>query len=409
MVDLGHNPWRKDFPSLTQTMHGKPLVYLDSGASAQKPLVVIESIRKAYEEKYANIHRGLYEFSQVKTEEFEWARSKVARFIGASSSREIVFTRNSTEAINLVAQTWGRNFLKTGDEIILSVMEHHANLVPWFLLRDQIGVVLKFIPVLEDGTLDMDFFQKALSPRTRMVSLVHVSNVLGTINNSFEISKITKEFNPEIKVLFDGSQAVVHGFVNVQDFAPDFYVLTGHKLYGPTGVGVLYGKYDVLASMPPYQGGGDMIEKVTLEGAVYAEPPSRFEAGTPAIAEVIGLGAAVDYLMSVGMDKVRAWEENLHLYAREELMEIEGLKIYGHQPEKAAIISFTLEGCPAGDVAMILDQMGIAVRTGHHCCMPLMQHLGVDGTVRASMGMYSDRSDIDSLVFGLEKACNILR
>ncbi len=390
-------------------MHGKPLVYLDSGASAQKPFSVLEAVRAAYESKYANIHRGLYEFSQVKTEEFEAVRSKVARFIGASSPREVVFTRNSTEAINLVAQSWGRNFLKTGDEIILSVMEHHANLVPWFLLRDQIGVVLKFIPVLEDGTLDMNFFQKALSSRTRMVSLVHVSNVLGTINNSFEISKIVKEFNPEIKVLFDGSQAVVHGCVNVQDFAPDFYVFTGHKLYGPTGVGVLYGKYDVLASMPPYQGGGDMIEKVTLEGAVYAEPPSRFEAGTPAIAEVIGLGAAVDYLMSVGMDKVGAWEENLHLYAREELMEIEGLKIYGHQPEKAAIISFTLEGCPASDVAMILDQMGIAVRTGHHCCMPLMRHLGVDGTVRASMGMYSDHSDIDSLVFGLEKACNILR
>lgn len=409
MVDLGHNPWRKDFPALAQTMHGKPLVYLDSGASAQKPRSVIEAVRSAYESKYANIHRGLYEFSQVKTEKFEAARTKVATFIGADSPREIVFTRNSTEAINLVAQSWGRNFLKAGDEIILSVMEHHANLVPWFLLRDQIGVVLKFVPLLAEGTLDLEFLEKALSSRTRLVSLVHVSNVLGTVNNVSIISKLVKKFNPEIKVLFDGSQAIVHRRVSVKEIDSDFYVFTGHKLYGPTGVGVLWGKYDVLESLPPYQGGGDMIETVSLDGAVYASPPARFEAGTPAIAEVIGLGAAIDYLNSVGMEKIEAWESALHAYAAEKLSSIDGLKIYGQQIEKAGIISFTIEGCPIGDVAMILDQMGVAVRSGHHCCMPLAQALGVEGTVRASLGMYSDCADIDSLVFGLEKSCNLLR
>lgn len=409
MVELDHNPWRKDFPVLAQTMHGQPLVYLDSGASAQKPRSVIEAVRAAYELNYANIHRGLYEFSQIKTEEFEVARSKVAAFIGAESSREIIFTRNSTEAINLVAQTWGRTFLKAGDEIILSVMEHHANLVPWFLLRDQVGVVLKFVPLLAEGTLDLEVLEKTLSSRTRLVSLVHVSNVLGTVNNVSSISRLVRKFNPEIKILFDGSQAVVHRGVNVKAFDPDFYVFTAHKLYGPTGVGVLWGKYRILESLPPYQGGGDMIEKVTLEGATYALPPARFEAGSPPIAEVIGLGAALDYLASIGMDKIEAWERALHAYALEKLSPIKGLKIYGQQIEKAGIISFTLDGCPIADSAMILDQMGIAVRSGHHCCMPLAQYLGVEGTVRASLGLYSDRSDIDCLVSGLEKVYNLLR
>lgn len=402
------NSFRSDFPALQQTVRGKPLIFLDSGASAQKPQSVLNAITRAYAESYANVHRGLYDFSQRKTAEFEEARAKVARFIGAPFPAQIIFTRNTTEAINLVAQSWGRTFLKAGDEIILTEMEHHANLVPWHILRDQIGIVIKYVPVKDNGELDDDKILSLLSPRTKFMACTQVSNVLGTINNIKKIKTILSVFNPEIKFLIDGSQAVVHQSVNMVDLDADFFVFTGHKLYGPTGVGVLYGKKDILDSMPPYQGGGDMIEKVTLEGTTYAAVPSRFEAGTPAIAEVIGLGAAVDYVTSIGMDNIAAWEHELLTYATEKLSAIDGLKILGTAPNKAGIISFTMEGCPPADVAMILDQMGIAVRTGHHCCQPLMARFGIEGSIRASLGLYNDKNDIDKLVEGLTKAQRML-
>lgn len=408
MAGVTQNSFRKDFPALSQTVRGKPLVFLDSGASAQKPQSVIDAITRAYTEGYANVHRGLYDFSQRKTAEFEEARQKVAKFINAPSVANIVFTRNTTEAINLVAQTWGRSNLKQGDEIILTEMEHHANLVPWHMLRDEIDIVIKYVPVKDNGELDDDKILSLLSPRTKLLSCTQVSNVLGTVNNINKIKTILSVFNPEIKLMVDGSQAVVHKAVNMIDLGPDFYVFTGHKLYGPTGVGVLYGRSEILSTMPPYQGGGDMIDKVTLGGTTYAAAPARFEAGTPAIAEVIGLGAAIDYVTSIGMDNIAAWEHELLIYATEKLSSIEGLRILGTAEGKAGIISFTMENCPPADVAMILDQMGIAVRTGHHCCQPLMARFGIEGSIRASLGLYNDKNDIDALYEGLLKAKKIL-
>ena len=408
MAQVTQNSFRKDFPALSQTVRGKPLVFLDSGASAQKPQSVIDAITRAYTEGYANVHRGLYDFSQRKTAEFEEARAKVAKFIGAASPSNIVLTRNTTEGINLVAQTWGRANLKQGDEIILTEMEHHANLVPWHMLRDEIGIVIKYIPVKDNGELDDDKLLSLLSPRTKLLSCTQVSNVLGTVNNISKIKTILSVFNPDIKLMVDGSQAVVHTTVNMVTMNPDFYVFTGHKLYGPTGVGVLYGKREILDAMPPYQGGGDMIEKVTLAGTTYAAAPARFEAGTPAIAEVIGLGAAIDYVTSIGMENIAAWEHELLIYATEKLSSIKGLRILGTAEGKAGIISFTMDGCPPADVAMILDQMGVAVRTGHHCCQPLMARFGIEGSIRASLGLYNDKNDIDTLYEGLVKAKRML-
>jgi len=407
MVEV-KNPFKKDFPALSQLVHGKPLVFLDSGASAQKPQIVIDALTRAYSESYANVHRGLYDFSQRKTAEFEEARNKIARFIGSPSPDQIIFTRNTTEAINLVAQSWGRTFLKAGDEILLTEMEHHANLVPWHMLRDQIGIVIKYIPVLDDGALDEDKILSLLSPRTKLMGCTHISNVLGSVNNISKIKTILSVFNPKIKLLVDGSQAVVHQTINMAALDADFYVFTGHKLYGPTGVGVLYGKREILESMPPYQGGGDMIETVTLNGSTYANIPSRFEAGTPAIAEVIALGTAIDYVSAIGMDNIAAWEHELLTYATEKLSSIEGLEILGTTEGKAGIITFTIDGCPPADVAMILDQMGIAVRTGHHCCQPLMARFGIEGSIRASIGLYNDKNDIDKLLEGLMKAKKML-
>ena len=397
------HPWRDDFPAMRSMMNGKPLVYLDTGASAQKPAVVIEALSEALTHDYANIHRGLYNYSQVKTQEFEAVRHKIADFIGVEDERSIVFTRNATEGINLVAQAWGRKFLKAGDEIILSELEHHANLVPWHMLRDQIGVVIKYIPIKPDGSLDLDVYETLLTSKTKLVAVGHISNSLGTINDVTAITRIAREFNADIKVLFDGSQAVVHAPVDLAGFDPDFYVFTGHKLYGPTGIGVLYGRYAILEAMDPYQGGGDMIETVSLEGSTYKSAPAKFEAGTPAIAEVIALGAAVDYLTSIGMKNIAAHESDLRDYATEQLRAIEGLTIHGTAENKAAIVSFTMKEAHPSDIAMVLDQMGIAVRTGHHCCMPLMAKLGIDATVRASFGLYNTREDIDALVAGLQK------
>lgn len=399
---------REDFPALRRAVNGRPVAYLDSAASAQKPQAVIDAMNTVMQTHYANIHRGLYEFSQVTTQKFEDVRGKVASFIGAASANEIVFTRNATEAINLVAQSWGATFLRQGDEIILSEMEHHANIVPWQLLRDQTGIVIKVIPVRDDGTLDLVAFERLLSARTKLVSIVHISNSLGTINNVREIIAIAKDFYPEMKVLVDGSQAVVHNIVNVRELGCDFYVFTGHKLYGPSGIGVLWGKYAVLETMPPYQGGGDMIEEVTFNRTTFKDPPARFEAGTPAIVEVIGLGAAIDYLNGIGMEEILRHESALLAYAKERLSEVEGLTFYGTGPHKAGIIAFTARWGHAGDIGMILDQCGVAVRIGHHCCQPIMKRFGIDATVRASLGLYSNRADIDALVGGLQKARELL-
>ena len=394
---------RGDFP-----VFESGIAYLDSASSAQKPQSVIDAISEAMSSKYANIHRGLYNFSQVKTEEFEGVRERVASFIGAQSSKEIIYTRNATEAINLVAQSWGRQHLREGDEIIISEMEHHANIVPWQLLRDQIGIKIKTIPVLDNGSLDLEAFERMLTPKTMLVSVVHISNALGTVNNVKKIIDIAKDFYPDMKVLIDGSQAVVHSDVDVLKLNADFYVFTGHKLYGPTGVGVLWGRYEVLESMPPYQGGGDMIEEVRFEQSTFKLPPARFEAGTPAIIEVIGLGAAIDYLGSVGMEAIHAHEDNMLSYGIDALKQIDGVRLIGEADDRAGIISFTADWGHPSDIGMILNECNVAVRTGHHCCQPLMSRFDIDATVRASIGLYTNKQDIDKLTEGLNKAKSML-
>jgi cysteine desulfurase/selenocysteine lyase len=406
MTDI--SKYRDDFPILQAQMNDKPLAFLDSGASAQKPQSVIDAMNNVQTSGYSNIHRGLYAISQGVTADFEAVRAKIAQFIGASNEKEIVFTRNATEGVNLIAQSWARKHLSEGDEIIITEMEHHANIVPWQILRDQIGIKIKVIPVNDDGTLDVVAFERLLSPQTKLIAFVHVSNALGTINDAKKITAIARDFYKDIKVLIDGSQAVVHQPINVCELDADFYVFTGHKLYGPTGIGVLYGKYDVLETMSPYQGGGDMIDVVTFDHTTYKEPPYRFEAGTPAITEVIGLGAAIDYVQAIGMDNIAAHEQDLLKYGTEKLQSIDGLKLYGTAPDKAGILSFTIDGIHISDIAMILDQCGVAVRTGHHCCMPLMQRYGIEGTIRASLGLYSNKADIDQLYNALIKAKEML-
>jgi cysteine desulfurase/selenocysteine lyase len=399
---------RADFPALNRPVRGRHFAYLDTAASAQKPQAVIDAMAEVMQTYYANIHRGLYDSSQRSTAAFEAARAKAQGFIRAGSPREIVFTRNATEAINLVAQSWGRAFLREGDEIILTGMEHHANIVPWHMLREQIGVVLKVIPVLEDGTLDLAAYEKLLTHRTKLVAAVHVSNALGTVNNIKKIIEIGKDFYPSLKVLVDGSQAAVHKDIHIRELGCDFYAFTGHKIYGPTGIGVLWGREELLNEMPPYQGGGEMIEKVTFESITYKPAPARFEAGTPAIVEAVGLGAAIDYLRQTDMSVLEARERELLAYAREALAEIGGLTFYGTGPEKAGILSFTADWGEPSDIGMILDQCGVAVRTGHHCCQPLMRRFGIDATVRASFGLYTEERDIDALAAGLHKAKSML-
>lgn len=392
---------RSDFPILSTRVHGKPLVFLDSGASAQKPRQVIDAVRAVYESGYANIHRGVYQLSQVATERFEAVRGKVARFIGAGSPNEIVFTRNATEAINLVAQSYGRTFFKEADEVVISEMEHHANIVPWQILATQIGIKVCVAPIDETGALILEEFAKLLGPRTRLVAITHCSNVLGTVTPAAEIVRLAHDKG--IPVLFDGAQAVVHEQVDVRALDADFYVFTGHKLYGPSGTGVLYGKKSLLAKMPPYQGGGDMIAHVSFAGTTFREPPYRFEAGTPAIAEVIGLGAAIDYVESVGRPAIAEWEHGLRDYATSRLAEVPGLTIYGTAPGKAAILSFALDCAHPHDIGTILDGEGVAVRAGHHCAEPLMERLGVPATARASFAMYNTTEDADALVAAIHK------
>jgi len=401
--------YREDFPILSQTVNNKPIAFLDSASSAQKPQAVIDIISNLYNTNYANIHRGLYNFSQVTTESYEAVRQKVADFINADSSNEIIFTRNTTEAINLVAESWGRTFLKKGDEIILTEMEHHANIVPWQLLERKIGVKIKLIPVLDDGSLDYDAFKGLLSDKTKLLSFVYVSNSLGTINNVKKLTEITRNYDKNIKILIDGTQAVVHKPVDVQCIECDFFVFTGHKLYGPNGIGVLWAREELINAMPPYQGGGDMIETVSFNfETTFKGGPARFEAGTPAIAEVIALGASIDYMRAIGLENIAAYEENVLKYMKAQLETVEGLTFYGTTDEKVGIISFTADWAHISDIAMILDQCGVAVRTGHHCCMPLMERYGIDGTIRASLGLYNNKADIDAFINGLIKAKEML-
>lgn len=393
---------RADFPALAQKVNGRPVAYLDSAASAQKPQAVIDAMTRVMTDHYANVHRGIYTFAAKTSTAYEAAREKVARFLNAASDKQIVFTRNTTEAINLVAATWGEAFLQAGDEIILTELEHHANIVPWHMLRERKGVVIKVVPIRADGALDMDAFASLLSPKTKLLAVTHMSNALGTINPVADM--IAKAHAFGAKVLVDGSQAVVHLNVDVQALDADFYVFTGHKLYGPSGIGVLYGKADILAAMPPYQGGGEMIEDVSFERVTYKEPPYRFEAGTPAIVEAIGLGAAIDWLNGIDKDAALAHEAKLLAAAEEKLRAIDGLRIFSAAPERASILSFDLAGVHPHDLATVFDQMGLCVRAGHHCAQPLMRKLGVTATVRASFALYNSMDDVERLAEAILKA-----
>ena len=390
---------RADFPILAELIRNKPLVYLDNAATCQKPQAVIDSIVQLYSHDYANVHRGVHSLSQRSTDKFEGARTKVKDFINAASDKEIIFVRGATEAINLVAQTYGKANIKTGDEILITAMEHHANIVPWQMLCEQTGAVLKVTPINGQGELIYAEFEKLLSDKTKLVSVVHMSNALGTINPVNQI--IAAAHAKNIPVMLDGAQAVPHMTVNVQELDCDFYVFSGHKLYGPTGVGVLYGKQALLEAMPPYQGGGDMIRKVTFEHTEYNALPYKFEAGTPAIAEVIGLGAAIDYLNEIGMANIAAYEAELLAYATEKAREIKGLSIIGEAEHKGAILSFVLDKIHPHDIGTMLDSLGIAIRAGHHCAMPVMDFFEVPATARASFAMYNTKEEIDFLMKGI--------
>jgi cysteine desulfurase/selenocysteine lyase len=393
---------RADFPILEEKIHGKRLVYLDSGASAQKPVQVLDRMDHAYRHEYANVHRGLHTLANRATEAFEGAREKVRAFLNAGRIEEIIFTRSTTEAINLVASSFAGPRIGEGDEIVISIAEHHSNIVPWHFHRERKGAVIKWVDVADDGSFDLDAFAAALTDRTKMVAITHMSNVLGTINPAKQIVEIAHARG--IPVLVDGSQAAVHAKVDVQDIGADFYVFTGHKLYGPTGVGVLYGKYDLLAEMQPFLGGGEMIEEVSKDAVTYNAPPHRFEAGTPPIVQAIGLGAAIDYVEALGRDAIAAHEHEVAVYAGEQLSRINSLRMIGTAPGKGGIFSFMLENAHAHDVSTILDRYGVAVRAGTHCAMPLLQRFGVTSTCRASFALYNGKDDVDALVEAVEKA-----
>ena len=392
---------RADFPIFEQKIHGHPLVFLDTAASAQKPRAVIDAVRHCYEREYANIHRGVYYLSERATAAFEDARKKVQRFLNAREAREIVFTRSTTEAINLVAASYGGKFLGEGDEIVLSHLEHHSNIVPWQLLRDRTGVGLRVVPVTDAGEFVLDEFEKLLGPRTKLVAVTHVSNAIGTIVPVRDIVRLAHARG--IPVLIDGSQAAPHLAIDVQDLDCDFYAFTGHKVYGPSGIGVLYGKAEHLEAMPPYQGGGEMIRSVTFDDTEYNVIPHKFEAGTPHIAGAIGLGAAIDYLTALGIERVAAHERAVLAHATRRLAELDGVRIYGTARDKASILSFTIADVHPHDVGTVLDRSGIAVRTGHHCAQPLMDRFGIAATVRASFGLYSTVEDADALAAGVSE------
>ncbi len=393
---------REDFPILARQIYGKPLVYLDNAASAQKPRAVLDAMQRAYGEEYANVHRGLHFLANASTDNYEGARKTAARFLNAASEHEIIFTKNATEAINLVAQSFGGMRIGEGDEIVLTIMEHHSNIVPWHFHRERHGATLRWVPVSDDGEFRIEDFEAALSPRTKMVAITHMSNVLGTVVPVKEVVRIAHKRG--IPVLIDGSQGAVHLPVDVQDIDCDFYVFTGHKVYGPSGIGVLYGKHEHLKAMPPYQGGGEMIESVAEDNVTYGVPPHRFEAGTPPIAEAAGLGAALEYMMSVGKEAIAGHEAELGAYAQERLSAMNSVQIFGSAPGKGAIVAFAVKGAHAHDIATILDRSGVAVRAGTHCAEPLLARFGVTSTCRASFAMYNTHEEVDALAEALIKA-----
>ncbi len=396
---------RSEFPALNQEVRGKPLVYLDNAATSQKPQAVIDAVSDYYGRYNANVHRGLHALSEMATAEYEGARSKVRKFINAAEDREIIFVRGTTDGINLVAGSYGRDRIGTGDEIVISEMEHHSNIVPWQVLCQQSGAELRVVPFNEDGELLIDEYERMLGPRTKLVAMAHTSNALGTVNPAKTIVEMAH--SRDIPVLIDGAQAVPHGPVDVRDLGCDFFAFSSHKVFGPTGMGVLYGKAELLESMPPYQGGGDMIKSVTFEKTVYNDLPYKFEAGTPNISGAIGLGAAIDYVEGVGMGRIAEYESSLLTYAHEALSSMERVRILGTAREKAGVVSFLLDGIHAHDVGTILDTEGVAIRTGHHCAQPVMQRFGIPATARASLAFYNTRSDIDALVRGLDKVIEV--
>ncbi|HKT72740.1 MAG TPA: cysteine desulfurase [Steroidobacteraceae bacterium] len=398
---------RRDFPILQRTVNGKPLVYLDSAASSQRPTAVLRAVEHYETHSHANVHRGVHALSQAATEAFEGARERVRRFINARSTREIIFTRGTTEALNLVAQSHGRSRLEAGDEILITALEHHANIVPWQMVREQTGCSLKVAPIDRTGDVPLDELVKLISPRTRIVAVAHVSNALGTI---LPVKRIVEAAHAQgALVVVDGAQAVPHSSVDVQALGCDFYAFSGHKLYAPTGIGVLYGREEVLRTLPPWQGGGDMILTVSFEKTTYADLPAKFEAGTPNISGAVGLAAAMDYVESLGLDAVAAHERRLLELATQELQRIPGIEIVGTAPHKAAVLSFTMEGVHPHDLGTILDSEGVAVRTGHHCAMPVMTFFGVPATARASFAVYNTERDIAALVAALGKAREVFR
>ena len=393
---------RRDFPILSREVYGKPLVYLDNAASAQKPNAVLDRMTEAYKSEYANVHRGLHYLANAATEAYEGARGKVAKFINAARTEEIIFTRNVTEAINLVASSWGEPNIKQGDEIVLSIMEHHSNIVPWHFLRERHGAVIKWAPVDDDGNFLIEEFEKLLTPRTKLVAITQMSNALGTFVPVKEVIKLAHDRG--IPVLVDGAQGAVHLPIDVQDLDCDFYAFTGHKVYGPTGIGALYAKHEHLVAMRPFNGGGEMIREVAKDWVTYGDPPHKFEAGTPPIVEAIGLGAAIDYVSSIGKERIAAHEHDLLTYAQDRLREINSLRLIGTARGKGPVISFEMKGAHAHDVATVIDRQGIAVRAGTHCVMPLLERFNVTATCRASFGMYNTREEVDHLVQALIKA-----
>ncbi len=391
---------RQDFPILSREVRGKPLVYLDNGASAQKPRAVIDAVRQSYEHEYANVHRGLHYLSNIATDHYEAVRGKIQRFLNAADEAEIIFATGSTMAINTIAHGFLEPQIQPGDEIVLSVMEHHANIVPWHFMRERHGAVLKWVDVDAMGDLDPQAVADAITDRTKLVAITHMSNVLGTLTDAKEIARLAHEKG--VPVLFDGSQSAVHSKVDVQEIDADFYVITGHKLYGPSASGAFYAKAEHLAAMRPFVGGGDMIREVRKDVVTYADPPHRFEAGTPAIVQMIGLGAAIDYLTDLGMENVAAHEKGLRDYAQEKLKGLNWLTVHGSSASKGAIFSFAMEGAHPHDISTVVDRKGVAVRAGHHCAQPLMAHLGVTATCRASFGLYNTKAEVDALVDALE-------
>jgi cysteine desulfurase/selenocysteine lyase len=392
---------RKEFPILKQKVHGKTLVYLDNAATTQKPKAVIQTLERYYEGYNSNIHRGLHLLSEKATAAYEGVREKAAKFLNAADPKEIIFTKGTTDGINLVAQSWGRKNLAQDDEVILTQMEHHSNIVPWQLICDEKKAHAKVAPITDEGELVMEELFRLFSPKTKLLALTHVSNALGTVNPIKEIVKFAHERG--VKVLVDGAQAVSHMSLDVRDLDCDFYALSGHKLYGPTGVGILYGKYALLEAMPPYQGGGDMISSVTFEKTLFKKPPYRFEAGTPNIAGVIGLGAALDFVTAIGLGNIAVHEQDLLNYGTKKLMEIPGLKLVGTAPHKAGVLSFTLGEIHPHDIGTILDRQGVAIRAGHHCAQPVMERYGIPATARASLALYNTRAEIDALAKAIKK------